>query len=117
LENDGYYTKTQVGSAPTPYKQAMTADAPEGNIFDIDSRFYFETFAVATAGPQRGKVYGGLSWGFDADDNGKLTSHPVSLIGGPTPELYASIAAYNKQCTLPADEQTAPPQVPLGRFR
>ncbi len=103
----------QNGSSPDPYKAAVFNDHPEGNLVSSNESWYFESYAVVTKGPDAGKVISGISWGFDADEDGNLKSHPVKLIPTPTKDFYDSVDSYNKQCKLPNDQQTKFPQEPL----
>jgi RHS repeat-associated protein len=87
----------QTGSSPDPYREAQFKDTPQGGDILFQTNWMFETFAVAKAGKDKGKVYGGLEWGFDVNQEGVLQSHNVYYLRGPTPEFNEAVAAYNVQ--------------------
>jgi hypothetical protein len=61
----------------------------------------FETTAVALAGPQEGKYYGSVTWGYDVDNDGLVT--PVDLqrgsIGEPSKDFAAAAKKWNESKT------------------
>jgi hypothetical protein len=118
LEDSGKWDPREVspGSSPMPYKDAELIDVPGSKT--CPAKWYYETFAIAKDG-DGGTVLGGLEWGFDANNMGKLQSHPVKFIPKQTPEFLAAITAWNAQAKGPKEKQNTPKgdQVQLGPFK
>jgi RHS repeat-associated protein len=75
--------------------------------------FEFETYAVAKAGKEKGKVYGGVYWGFHVDGLARMTSLKRRFLDPPTPEFRRSVMLWNAQANGPKAQRTVPDQEPL----
>ena len=76
--------------------------------------FQFETYAIAKSGPDKGKVYGGISWGFSVDASARVTSLPRSMLPTPTLEFKLSVILWDLQALGPLAQRNAPDQKLLG---
>ncbi len=111
--NDGTTGSTMSpGSAPTPFKKATLKDKPSWSV--PNSKWTFETVAVAKSGVQANTQYGALTWGFDVDANNKLSSHPIRTSDSGSASFQQSVDAWNDQATGPADERNHPAQETVG---
>jgi hypothetical protein len=97
------------GSSPKPLTPAVLRDEPMDS--NTNSTWNFESAAVAKRGPDAGKVYGGVSWGFETDAAGKVNPHPAKLIKDMNrPEFKKSVELWNKQATGPLVDRNDPAQ-------
>ena len=87
---------------------------PEATDGEAFLRWEFETYAIAKSGPDKGKIYGGISWGFEADSLARVTSLARSFIKTPTAEFKAAVAQWDAQANGPASGRTTSDQAPLG---
>jgi RHS repeat-associated protein len=77
-------------------------------------KYEFETYAVEKlANGKPGRIYGGISWGFTVDSQGKVASLPRKFISTPSADFFEAIAAWNKQAAGPPAQRTMPGQRPL----
>ncbi len=108
--NDGSTGSTMSpGSAPTPLKSATLTDKPSWSV--PNTRWTFETVAVAKSGAQANTQYGAITWGFDVDGDNKLTSHAVKTSDKGSASFKKSIDAWNDQANGSVDDRNHPDQV------
>jgi Domain of unknown function (DUF4157) len=102
---------TEPGRCPPP-KAAIMRDTPEGVALNIVESF--EAAAVAKSGADAGKIYGAVTWGFDADGSGHLTAHPPALKGGGVSSSFKdAVKKWNDQAAGKASMKEHPDQEPL----
>jgi hypothetical protein len=99
---------------------AIMHDAPGGSTKNAIRSF--ETFAIAKKSrTQQGLVYGGLSWGFVANNLLQLTSIARAPIDGQTQEFKDSVDGWKNQANGPLAKrnyrQTDYVQQQLGPFK
>ena len=85
--------------------------------FRTRTTWSYESYAICMEGEDENKLYGGLTWGFFVDGDGKLTSHPNKHLDTPTSDAISAGIAWNRQADLPSmldslqnapDQQTIP---------
>lgn len=113
-------TPVTPGCAPDNYRKAVLEDVPSDVTLGKGGRLYsvtweFQTYAIAKTGRDKGRVYGGISWGFTVDSLGLMTSSKRAFIDIPTLDFRDAIAAWDAQANDPnVKNRTNPNQVPLG---
>jgi hypothetical protein len=99
FNNDGTVTASsvQIGmmGADGSSTLAVLNDTPRSETFNL--RYEFETYAICKSGKDKGKVYAGLSWGFEADGNGKVTSLETKNINSPSQAFLDSIGTVQSE--------------------
>ncbi len=101
-------------AAPGSLVDAVLFDAP--GFSRVNWRREFEACAICKKGKDALNVYGCLTWGYEADKDGKLTSLKVGVTDGPSKAFTAAVDAWNDQAKGPADKRNHPDQVQLGPF-
>jgi hypothetical protein len=102
------------GRGPSPLVNAVMHDTPQWNI--LETRWDFETCAIAKEGPDGGRIYGCIMWGFTVDAANQLTAHPVRHSRRPSADFGDAVAAWNTQASGPVGNRNDPSQQPLGPF-
>lgn len=97
-----------IGSSPDPYKEAVLKDTPL--FFKTNVVFDFETVAACKEGMDKGRVYGSLTWGFDVDKDGKLTSHNPSARDNISGSFRSAMFMWNMQALGPSEQKNHPDQ-------
>ncbi len=103
------------GSSPTPYGEATLRDTPGANAPNV--KWQFETVATCKKGRDadhpphmEANVYGALTWGFDVDGAGKLTSHSPIATNLESYSFMDAVDAWNKQAMGPDALKNDPDQ-------
>jgi RHS repeat-associated protein len=110
------------GRKGLPFAPAVLEDAPgdpAGRPYiRVQKETEFETYAVAKAGKDKGRIYGGIKWGFSVKFTANASKVSITLpryfIPRPTPWFIQSVKAWDKQAAGPLNQQTVPNQAPLG---
>ena len=79
-------------------KAAYLYDAP--SFPDGDRDFHFESAAVAKSGPDEGKVYATVTWGFKVDADLKVTAKDTKIFNKETVTLDKAVEMWNKQADM-----------------
>jgi hypothetical protein len=120
LTGDKKITTVRPGSSPK-LQNAVLEDIPgdydpenpnKPGLRDVVCRF--QTYAVAKAGPDKGKIYGGISWGFQVDVDGNVTSLPRKFIATPTDVFKQAVKRWDEQAVGPIERRNSDKQMPLG---
>jgi hypothetical protein len=121
IKGDRTITTIVPGSSPDPNKEAVLEDVPgdydptnPNKAPRVDTVFRFQTFAVARAGKDKGKIYGGISWGFKVDEFGRLTSLGREFLPKPGEILAQAVRLWDDQAKGPEDRRNSKNQLPLG---
>ncbi|GAA3107710.1 hypothetical protein GCM10010464_83290 [Pseudonocardia yunnanensis] len=86
----------------------------DGPSSDRGNRDYeFEASVVCRKGPDEGKVYAVVVWGFTVDANLKVTVKQFQVFNKPSPDFTQAVAAWNAQAAGPVSARSAPYQSPL----
>jgi hypothetical protein len=78
-----------------PHVPAFMRDTPQGTTGD--ETFEAEAAAVARSGPDAGKVYGVVKWGFKADSSKQLTELPVTYHQSASADFLEACKLWNSQ--------------------
>jgi len=74
---------------------ALHEDSPAWNAINV--QWEFEAVAICKKGKDANKIYGSISWGFNVDSNGRLTSLPPTAHDTATNYFMPAVDAWNKQ--------------------
>ena len=86
----------------------------DGPSSDRGNRDYeFEASVVCRKGPDEGKVYAVVVWGFTVDANLEVTAKPYRIFNKPSPDFIQAVAAWNAQAAGPVSSRSALDQSPL----
>lgn len=86
---------------------ATMTDRPD-KVSDTDNTF--EACVLAKAGPDTGRIYGSLTWGFTVDSNMAVTPKPVQIQLKTSSEFQAAVQNWNEQAAKSKGAQeTLPP--------
>lgn len=98
----------------SPRREALLTDAPG---FEGTATIRYESCAVCRGTHGRGEVYGCATWGFSADDAGRVTLHPRGYSLMPSNEFMAAHAQWNLwNASLPvADRREDAPELTTPR--
>jgi hypothetical protein len=97
------------GGTETAAYMTDTPSFPDGN-----RDFHFEAAAVARKGPDVGKVYAVVTWGFTVDAALHVTAKPTRIFNRETVGFDRAVELWNEQARLPnAADRNAPGQVEL----
>ena len=114
--NDGSNAgNTSPGSAPNPLKDATLYDKPSWN--HPNTKWEFETAAVAKAGTDKDKVYGALTWGFDVDKDNKVTSHQAKHTDKQSGSFDKAVTAWNDQAKGPENKRNHKDQLEIAPLK
>ena len=85
---------------------------------DGNRDFHFESAAVARKGPDVGKVYAIVTWGFTVDAALQVTPKPTRIFNKETVGFGAAVERWNEQAHLKTvADRNAPAQVDLPALR
>jgi hypothetical protein len=98
-----------------PTKPAYMMDRPTWN--QPNTTWSFETAVVCKSGPDAGKVYATMTWGFTVDDDNKLTEMDIVALNKPSPGFTAAVDMWNQQAAGPEAKRNAPGQKPLPELK
>jgi hypothetical protein len=103
-----------LGSAgpPNPPVNATMTDKPSWN--EPNVCIEFETAAVAREGPDAGKIYMVITWGFTVDASNQLTALPHAEADRESAAFQRAVAAWNAQAKGPILKRNHPGQAELG---
>jgi hypothetical protein len=95
---------------------AYMTDTP--SFGDGDRDFHFESAAVARKGPDVGKVYAIVTWGFTVDAALHVTAKPTRVFNKETVGFGDAVTRWNEQAHLTTvADRNAPAQVDLPALR
>jgi hypothetical protein len=118
FQNDNTYNANVTpGRSPQNYQPAVLLDRPKAKV-GRKLRFEFVTAVIADEGPDKGKIYGAVNWGFWLDTDG--TAHPYGLeLLNEVPDRWIdAVKEWNAQATdLLRWERNDKNQRPLGPFK
>ncbi len=74
--------------------------------------FDFETAAICRTGPDAGKVYATVTWGFTIDAQMKVTPKDIVYFNQESPSFDLAIAFWNAEAAGPSSVSTNQQQLP-----
>jgi hypothetical protein len=80
-------------------------------------RWEFETVVVGRKGKDANKVFAALTWGFQADKDGKLTSLPFAHHDSASKDFMLAVAAWNAQAEGALKDRNGTNQETFGPLR
>ncbi len=92
-----------------PATPATMSDTPGARL--ANTTWEFETGAVCVTGPDAGKVYATITWGFTVDKDWQITALANKTFNKPTTEFSGAVAGWNAQAAGPAADRNAPGQL------
>ena len=106
-DNDGKPDQyTTPGSSADALKTARIEDFPGARVPSL--KWEFEVAAICKTGRDKNIVYAALTWGFDADKNLQLQSHPRQSRNKPSEAVKRAVDAWNGQAKGPKERQNDP---------
>jgi hypothetical protein len=98
-----------------PAKPAMMRDRASWN--QPNTTWQFETMVVCRSGPDAGKVYAVVTWGFTVDADLKLTEQAQTVTNKQSGEATTAVGTWNDQAAGSAVGRNTPGQMPLPALK
>jgi RHS repeat-associated protein len=95
----------------TPLEMADLVQSEAGML-----KWEFETVVIGKKGKDANKIFAALTWGFEADGNGRLTSLPVAHHDSASKDFLDAVAAWNAQAAGAVENRNSANQEKLGPF-
>ena len=97
-------------------KRAVLNDTPRRRKPDVNEKWEYQTYAIAMEGPNKGKIFAGLYWRFEVDNDGKVTSLPLANINSASQDFQDAVNAWNLQAKGATNRRNGTNQEQLGPF-